>query len=48
MRFIAGGEITGEFDAGDILEICIEVLGGANGINVGEELWWLDRGTSSA
>lgn len=45
---MADGEITGELDAGDILNICIEVLGDAISVDMGEEIWWLDRGTSSA
>lgn len=35
---IAGRDTTGERDVGDILNVCIEVLGGATGIDAGEEI----------
>ena len=38
MQRMGSGEITGELDVGHILNIRVEVLGGAIGIGVGEEI----------
>ena len=40
-------EVTGELDLCNILNSGVEVLGGATGVDVGEEVRWLDGVVSS-
>lgn len=45
---MGGGEITGELDADNIPTICVEALGGATSVDVGGEIRWIGKKSSSA